>query len=102
MERAEPEVSVVVATRDRAPRLLSLIASLRGQTLAPGRFEVIVVDDGSSDGTRELVAAEHDRCAFALNVLEHSGGGGPGAVRNAGLRVARGKRVAFTDDDCEA
>ena len=102
MEATEPEVSVVVATRDRASRLLSLIDSLRNQTLAPDRFEVIVVDDGSSDGTPELVAAERDRCDFALQVLAHTGGGGPGAVRNTGLRAARGRLVAFTDDDCEA
>ncbi|MEA2495153.1 MAG: hypothetical protein QOJ29_3064 [Thermoleophilaceae bacterium] len=102
MEAAEPEVSVVVATRDRVQRLLRLIASLRSQTIAPDRFEVIVVDDGSSDGTLDLLAAERSRCQFALHALEHHGGGGPGAVRNTGLREARGKLVAFTDDDCEA
>ena len=102
MEATEPEVSVVVATRDRAPRLLSLIASLREQSLAAGHFEVIVVDDGSSDGTPDRVEAERGRCDFALHVLQHTGGGGPGAVRNTGLGIARGRLVAFTDDDCEA
>ena len=102
MQPGEPELSVVVATRDRAQRLLALIRSLRAQTIAAERFELVVVDDGSRDGTRDLVRAESSNCAFDVRVLPHEHGGGPGAVRNTGLRVARGKLVAFTDDDCEA
>ena len=101
MQATQPEVSVVVATRDRAPRLRRLIAALAEQTVDPSRFELIVVDDGSTDGTAELLAGATERVPFALTALQHEGGGGPGAVRNTGWPRARGALVAFTDDDCE-
>jgi glycosyltransferase involved in cell wall biosynthesis len=97
-----PDVTVVVATRDRARRLAALFASLRGQTLSADRFEVIVVDDGSADDTQSVVRAEAERGGLRLALLTHGGGGGPGAARNTGWRTARAPLVAFTDDDCEA
>ena len=97
-----PDVTVVIATRDRARRLAALLASLRDQTLPSERFEVIVVDDGSTDETSEVIAAEQARGQLSLRALQHGRGGGPGAVRNAGWPHARGPLVAFTDDDCEA
>lgn len=94
------QVSVVIATRNRARRLAAVLTSLRDQTLSD--FEVIVVDDGSTDDTREVVARELDHGAYPLRLLVHEGGGGPGAVRNTGWPHARSPLVAFTDDDCEA
>lgn len=102
MAPGEPDITVVVATRQRARRLEALLASLREQDLPTERFEVIVVDDGSSDATPAVLAAEQQRGRLALSVLRHCGGGGPGAVRNTGWPAARGALVAFTDDDCEA
>ena len=93
-----PEISVVVPTRNRAARLEGLLRSLSAQTLEPGRFEVIVVDDGSDDGTAALLAAAE---APGLSAIRRSGDG-PAAARNAGWRSARAPLVAFTDDDCEA
>jgi GT2 family glycosyltransferase len=92
-----PAVAVVVATRDRAARLAELLESLRGQTLARERFEVIVVDDGSRDGTAALLASADD-----VRVVTRAVGAGPAAARNEGWRVARASLVAFTDDDCVA
>jgi GT2 family glycosyltransferase len=91
------DVSVVVATRDRASRLAELLASLRAQTLPRERFEVVVVDDGSRDGTAALLAGSD-----GLRVVTRRSGGGPAAARNEGWRVARAPLVAFTDDDCVA
>ena len=54
MAEAEPRVSVAIVTRDREQRLAALLESLRRQTLGTRAFEVVVVDDGSSDGTAEL------------------------------------------------
>jgi glycosyltransferase involved in cell wall biosynthesis len=98
-----PDVSVVIATRDRPGRLSRQLAALRGQTLDAARFEVVVVDDGSGPETVALLHAETGREGGpALRVLRHTASVGPGAARNAGWRAARAPLIAFTDDDCEA
>ena len=76
-----PRVSVVVATRDRSGSLGRLLESLRGQTLIAGEFEVIVVDDGSRDETKQLLGDERNRGGLALTVLSRGAGGGPSAVK---------------------
>jgi len=96
-----PELSVVVATRNRPDRLVALLAALRAQTLAPERFEVVVVDDGSTDSTPELLEREAASSPFRLRTVRRESGDGPAAARNAGLRVGGGELIAFTDDDCE-
>lgn len=98
----ELEISVVVATRDRRRRLDALLRSLGEQTLDPSRFEVIVVDDGSTDDTAELLRSHADRSAFELRPISRPASGGPARSRNEGWRAARSPLVAFTDDDCEA
>ncbi|HEX3833322.1 MAG TPA: glycosyltransferase [Solirubrobacteraceae bacterium] len=91
----EPLVSVVVATRDRPRSLGRLLRSLAGQTLGPDRFEVIVVDDGSSPETAAVLAADVRTAA-----VRHPRALGPAAARNTGWRRAGAPLVAFTDDDC--
>lgn len=100
MTATHREVTVVVCTRDRARRLEALLESLRAQTLDPGRFEVVVVDDGSSDGTAGLLERETARGDLALRVLPGPGAG-IAAARNIGWRAAAAPIAAFTDDDCE-
>jgi glycosyltransferase involved in cell wall biosynthesis len=95
-----PEVSVVIPTRDRAARLAAALKALRAQTLDTGRFEAIVVDDGSGDGTADLLEREAGEDGLRLRVVRLAGGG-PAAARNAGWRAAEAPLVAFTDDDCE-
>jgi GT2 family glycosyltransferase len=92
------DISVVVATRDRAARLRALLAALDAQTLASERFEVIVVDDGSRDETPEVLAAGH--AGGSLRALTQPESRGPAAARNRGWREAGGDLIAFTDDDC--
>src|SRR4051794_5701981 len=80
--------------------LARCLAALREQTLDAERFEVVVVDDGSTDETaRVLAGAAHDR-GPALEVVRHASSRGASAARNAGWRRARAPVVAFTDDDC--
>ena len=96
-----PRISVVVASRDRRERLGALLASLRAQTLAPSEFEVIVVDDGSADGTGAWLAEQAGRSEYRLEPIAGGPSGGPARARNAGWRRASAPVVAFTDDDCE-
>jgi glycosyltransferase involved in cell wall biosynthesis len=98
----EPAVSVVVATRDRAHCLPALLESLTRQTMPSEDFEVVVVDDGSNDDTPAVLAREAERARLRLIRLRHTTPTGPAAARNLGWRAARGRLIAFTDDDCVA
>jgi GT2 family glycosyltransferase len=89
--------SVVIPTRDRRPLLLPLLARVRPEAAAAGA-EVVVVDNGSRDGTREAVMALVVTEGTALRYVAEPV---PGATRarNAGARAARGTIVAYVDDD---
>lgn len=100
MNSCAPEISVVVATRNRASRLAGLLRSLRAQTLAADCFEVVVVDDDSSDATADVLAEASQSDEPRVLAL-HGSGDGPAGARNAGWRAARSSLIAFTDDDCE-
>jgi glycosyltransferase involved in cell wall biosynthesis len=97
-----PEVSVVVATRDRAARLNALLDSLREQTLSRDRFELVVVDDGSADATASLLEAAQRSGDLDMRVIRLDHSHGPAGARNTGWRATRSPLVAFTDDDCVA
>jgi len=92
--------SVVLATHNRARRLEALLRSLREQTIGTTSFEVIVVDDGSTDDTSAVLEAERTRGELELHVLRHERPRGPAVARDTGWRAARGELIAFTDDDC--
>jgi glycosyltransferase involved in cell wall biosynthesis len=96
-----PSVSVVVATKNREPMLRALLSCLEAQTLGRDAFEVLVVDDGSTDGTRAALEETVQRGSLSLRLLVHEKSRGPAAARNHGWRAARGELIAFTDDDCE-
>lgn len=87
-----PLLSVIMPTHNRAEFIRESIESALGQTWAP--LELIVVDNGSTDGTSEILAQFGDR----IRVL-HRDNRGPSPARNLGLSVARGKYVGFLDSD---
>jgi GT2 family glycosyltransferase len=89
-----PEISVVLATYNRAACLPRAIASVLGQENA--RFELIVVDDASTDGTRAYLAGLADP---RVRVVLSERNLGPGGARNLGLDAARAEIVAFLDSD---
>jgi glycosyltransferase involved in cell wall biosynthesis len=93
---AHPQVSVIVPVRDRREMLRDLLKGLDNQTFSD--FEVIVVDDGSTDGSEEL-ARESVIGGRPVTVLQ-SGGGGALAARRLGVEHATGSLLAFTDSDC--
>ncbi|MBV8719655.1 MAG: glycosyltransferase [Chloroflexi bacterium] len=92
----EPFISVVVPTYNRRTSLQRLLEALDRQTYPVSRFEVIVVDDGSGDGTPDFVRGWP--AAYRLRVLqqEHAG---PAAARNRGVGAANGELIVFLDDD---
>ena len=85
-------VSVIIPTRNRAAFLAQALESILAQTVVPG--EIIVVDDGSTDGTAALV-----RDFTAPVRCLHQPARGPAAARNLGLESASGAYIAFLDDD---
>ncbi len=93
---ASPRVSVVVPVRDRRDLLAELLDALDAQTYRD--FSVIVVDDGSTDGSHE--AAQGRTVAGRRVRLIRRAGGGAVAARHAGVRAADGLVLAFTDSDC--
>jgi glycosyltransferase involved in cell wall biosynthesis len=95
-----PEVSVVVPCHAAAATLPRLLDALREQTLSSELYEVIVVDTGA-DGTWKLL----ERIGQGwdgprLELVRGPVRDGPGAKRNVGAGVARGRLLAFTDADC--
>lgn len=92
----QPAVTVVIPARNRAGTIPAAIESVRSQSFDD--IEIIVVDDGSTDGTADVarsIAVEEPR----LRVLSHPVNRGAQAARNTGIRAARGEWVAFLDSD---
>ena len=92
----EPAVSVVLPTYNRAGLLGRSIRSVLEQNY--GDFEVLVIDDGSTDETASVVAGFDDRRIKYVPLTRNNGAG---AARNVGLGLARGKFLAFQDSDDE-
>lgn len=93
------EISVVVCTYNRAAMLQRALQSLIAQHCPPQlEYEIVVVDDGSTDATEEVVR-EIGRCTDRAVVYIGESGVGIAAARNAGVKAARGNWIAFTDDD---
>lgn len=95
MRSPAPTATVVVPTRDRHATLAACLASLAALRPPPGGFEVVVVDDG---GDAALPPAAVER--LDVRLVRRPRAGGPGVARNLGARHARGRLLAFTDDDC--
>ena len=93
---ASPAVSVITPVWNARATLAEAVGSVLAQTMPD--WELLLVDDGSTDGSRDLaerVAARDGR----VRVLGDGVNRGPAAARNAGIRAARGRRLAFLDAD---
>ena len=91
-----PLFSVIVPTYNRLPILKKCLAALQAQTLPANDFEVIVIDDGSSDGTEELLT--HYRAPFRFQYLRQTNSG-TGAARRNGVAHACGEFLLLMNDD---
>ena len=91
-----PKVSVIIPTYNRAHLIGRAIKSVINQTYQD--FEIIVVDDGSTDNTEEIVKSFNDP---RIRYIRHEKNKGEAAARNTGIEAAKGKYIAFQDSDDE-
>lgn len=91
-----PLLTVIVPTRNRLNVLQKCLAALDAQTLAAAHWELVIVDDGSTDGTRDYL---QDRGGSRPFRMIATSAGGPAKARNAGIRVARGEILVFIGND---
>lgn len=91
----EPELTVLICSYQRVDTLRRCLRSFEEQT-AQGRYEIVIVNDGSSDGTRECLDSWSPKVPTQII---HRENGGLSAARNSGLEVARGKYVLLVNDD---
>ena len=96
MER--PAVSLVICTRNRAEKLTACLEYVSKQAPACS-WELVIVNNASSDATSAIVSAYAQRASFPIKVLWESTPGKSHAL-NRGWKTADGDVIAFTDDDC--
>jgi GT2 family glycosyltransferase len=91
-----PSVSIVVPTFERRANLARLLAALAAQTHPVDDIELVVVDDGSTDGTIDWIRAARPPYRVHAITQTHRG---PAAARNLGVAESRGDLIVFLDDD---
>lgn len=97
MTASPPTFSIVIPTYRRPAQLGDSLAAMTRLEYPREQFEVIIVDDGSGNPPSDLVASFRNRLEITLTSQTHDG---PGVARNTGAQMARGRFLAFTDDDC--
>ena len=94
-----PEISAIICTWNRAHELVGALESFNQQTLARNRWELIVVDNNSTDNTPHIIQEAANTANYTLvGTVEKQQG--LSRARNTGIQTARAPVVAFTDDDC--
>ncbi len=96
MNYKKPKVSVIIPTYNRAYSIRRAIQSILDQTYK--NFEIIIVDDGSTDDTEKIVKRFNDE---RIRYFRHDQNKGGGAARNTGIKAASGEYIAFQDSDDE-
>lgn len=98
MESTQPDVSVVVCTRNRSSLLARACHEALRQTLTGHTMELVIVDNNSTDDTFDVARNIRSECPGRVQVIQEKELG-LSAARNAGVRKARGEFVVFLDDD---
>lgn len=98
MNDKNPYFSLIIPTYERPEQLKRCLNAVARIDYPKDKFEVIVVDDGSTSPPEELVKSFSDRLDIRLITQVNTG---PGGARNTGAKNANGTYLAFTDDDCE-
>jgi GT2 family glycosyltransferase len=91
------DLSVIVPTYNRPAALRECLGALASQDYPRDRFEVLVVDDGGESSPAPVIEEMRSRLSVELLTQAHAG---PSRARNLGAGMARGRFLAFTDDDC--
>ncbi len=91
----DPIYSIIIPSFNRRAELERLLAALADQQIPAASYEIIVVDDGSTDQTREYLAGLSDNTRWLAHERQ-----GPGQARNSGAAEARGSILLFIDTDC--
>jgi len=91
------DASIIVVSHNRKAILEQCLKCLAAQQYPSDRFEIILVDDGSTDGTAAMTDTIAFPCAFRCLTLDERRG--PGPARNAGIAVGRGEIIIFIDSD---
>lgn len=90
--------SIIIPTYNRPERLKNCLEAIAQLDYPLDRFEVVIVDDGSSHPLNYIVSPFQERLSIQLIRQKNSG---PATARNTGAKYAKGKFLAFTDDDCQ-
>lgn len=94
-----PEISLIICTKNRAISLNRCLQSINQQEIIEASEELIIVNNGSTDNTDEILREFKNKSLFSLKIINEAKQG-LGRARNAGILAAEGKIIAFTDDDC--
>jgi len=94
-------ISVITPVFNRADEIPHLLESMAKQTVASDRFEMVIVDDESTDETINIIESIEPDLNFNFNLVKQENAG-PGAARNRGMEEAKGELFIFIDSDCEA
>lgn len=94
------DASVVIPTYNRERFLSVCLDCLIAQDYPSDKYEIIVVDDASTDGTRQMVLSKHS--PVALRYIQQRQNGGTGIAKNAGIAAANGRIIIFSDSDAFA
>lgn len=98
IEDFPPLISIIIPTYNRENILKKTLNSLVTQTYSQSKYEVIIIDDGSTDGTEEMVKSIITSAPCILKYFKQEKKG-PAAARNLGIRNAQGEIILFTGDD---
>lgn len=93
-------ISVVISVRNRSVMLGDCLRGLGAQTLSRDQFEVVVIDNCSTEDLRPVVESARTEWGLQVQFERTSEDRGPAPARNLGVRMAKGAIIAFTDSDC--
>src|SRR6056297_2420819 len=93
--------SIIIPSYNRSDELIDLINSFNHQNFSHKKFEVLIVDDGSTDNTEDVINKFIEEIDFRLRFFKRDHEG-PGPARNYGMSQAEGEYFLFIDSDCIA